>query len=140
MSDHTIIVIQVIKTFFVQIFHIFLPPLLNLSASIRFLLFLSLCAHLCMKYSLVTLIFLKRSLVFPILFFPSISLPCSLKKAFFSLFAVLWKSAFTCVYISLSPLPFPSLLFSTICKLPHTTILPCCISFSWGWFWTPPPV
>ena len=35
-----------------------------------------LCAHLCMKCSLVSLIFMKRSLVFPILLFSSISLHC----------------------------------------------------------------
>ena len=25
-------------------------------------------------------------------------------------------------------------------RSPQTTILPFCISFSWGWFWSPPPV
>ena len=48
---------------------------------------------------------LKRSLVFPILLFSSISLHCSLKKAFFSLLAILWNSAFRWVYLSLSSLP-----------------------------------
>ena len=38
-------------------------------------------AHLCKKYSLVSLIFLKRSLVFPIILFSSISLHCSHMKA-----------------------------------------------------------
>ena len=37
---------------------------------------------------------------------------CSLKKAFLSLFAILWNSAFSWVYLSLSPLPFISLLSS----------------------------
>ena len=46
---------------------------------------------------LVSLIFLKRSLVFPILLFSSISLDQSLRKAFFSLLAILWNSAFTTV-------------------------------------------
>jgi len=65
---------------------------------------------------LVCLIFLKRSLVFPILLFSSISLHWSLRKAFLSLLAVLWNSAFRWVYLSFSPLPFASLLFSAICK------------------------
>ena len=56
-----------------------------------------------------------RSLVFPILFFPSISLHWSLKKAFLSL-AILWKSAFKWVYLPFLPLPFASLLFTAICK------------------------
>ena len=42
---------------------------------------------------LVSLIFLKRSLVFPILLFSSISLHWSLRKAFLSLLAILWNSA-----------------------------------------------
>ena len=43
---------------------------------------------------LVSLIFLKRSLVFFILLFSSISLHWSLRKAFLSLLAILWNSAF----------------------------------------------
>ena len=60
---------------------------------------------------LVSLIFLKRSLVFPILLFFSISLHWSLKKAFLSLLAILWNSAFRCLYLSFSPLLFACLLF-----------------------------
>ena len=40
----------------------------------------------------------------------------SLKAAFLSLLASLWNSAFRGVYLSFSPLPFPSLLFTAICK------------------------
>ena len=40
----------------------------------------------------------------------------SLRKAFLSLLAILWNSAFKWVYLSFSPLPFTSLLFSAICK------------------------
>ena len=39
----------------------------------------------------------------------------------------------------LSPLPFAS-LFSAIFKASSDNSLPFCISFSWGWFWSPPPV
>src|SRR5574337_475795 len=62
------------------------------------------------------LIFLKRYLVFLILLFSSISLHCSLKKAFLSFLAILWNSAFRWLYLSFSPLPFTSLLFSAISK------------------------
>ena len=59
---------------------------------------------------LVSLIFLKRSLVFPILLFSSVSLPWLLRKAFLSLLAILWNSAFRCLYIPFSPLLFASFL------------------------------
>ena len=65
---------------------------------------------------LVSLILLKRSLVFPILLFSFIPLHWSLRKAFLCLLAILWDSAFKWVYLSFSPLPLVSLLFSAICK------------------------
>ena len=65
---------------------------------------------------LLSLIFLKRSLVLPILLFSSTSLHWSLRKAFLSLLAILWNSAFKWVYLSFSPLPLASHLFSAICK------------------------
>ena len=40
----------------------------------------------------------------------------SLKKAFLALFVILWNFAFKCVYLSFSPLPSISFLFSPICK------------------------
>ena len=86
------------------------------SASVRFITFLSFIVLIfAWNVPLVYLIFLKRLLVFPILLSPLISLHWSLRKAFFSLFAVLWHSAFKWVYISFSPLPLAS-LFSAICK------------------------
>ena len=65
---------------------------------------------------MVSLIFLKRSLVFPILLFSSISLHWSLRKAFLSLLAILWNSAFKWEYLYFSPLLFTSLLFTAMCK------------------------
>ena len=59
---------------------------------------------------------LKRSLVFLILLFSSISLHCSLQKAFLPLLALIWNSVFSWLYLCLSPLPFASFLFSAICK------------------------
>ena len=87
------------------------------SASVRSLPFLSFIEPIfAWNVPLVSLIFLKRSLVFPILLFSSISLHWSLKKAFLSLLAILWNSAFRCFYLSFSPLLFTSLLFTAICK------------------------
>ena len=65
---------------------------------------------------LVSLIFLQRYLAFPFLLFSSISLHCSFKKAFLSVLAILWNSAFSWVYDFLSLLLFLSLLFSAICR------------------------
>ena len=82
---------------------------------------------------LVFLILLKRSLVFPILFFSYISLHWPLRKAFLSLLAILWNSAFKWVYLFFSPLPLASLFFSAICK-GSSDHFAFCISFPWGWF------
>ena len=86
------------------------------SASVRSTIFVLYWAHLCRNVPVVSLIFLKRSLVFPILLFSSIFLHWSLRKAFLSLLAILWNSAFKWVYLSFSPLLFTSLLFTAICK------------------------
>ena len=47
---------------------------------------------------------------------PNCSLHWSFRKAFLSLLAILWNSAFRWVYLSFSPLSFASLLFSGISK------------------------
>ena len=81
------------------------------SASVRSIPFLSFIEPIfAWNVPLVSLIFLKRSLVFPILLFSSISLHWSLRKAFLSLLAILWNSTFKLVYLSFSPLLFASLL------------------------------
>ena len=49
---------------------------------------------------------LKRSLVFPILLFSAISLHWSLRKAFLSLLAILWNTAFRCLYEGDQPWDF----------------------------------
>ena len=141
VSDHTIVIILVVKIFFVQFFlyscHLFLMS----SASVRPIQFLSLIAPIFpWNVPLVSLIFLKRCLVFPILLFSSISLHWSLRKAFLSLLAILWNSAFRCLYLSFPPLLFTSLLFTAILRPPQTAILLFCISFPCGRSWSPSPV
>jgi len=60
------------------------------SASVRSILFLSFIEPIfAWNFPLVALIFLKKSLVFPIPLFSSISLHWSLRKAFLSLLAIL---------------------------------------------------
>ena len=87
------------------------------SASVRSIPFLSFIVPIfAWNVPLVSLIFLKRSLVFPILLFLSISLHWSFRKPFLSFLAILWNSAFRCVDLSFSPLPLVSLLFSATCK------------------------
>ena len=87
------------------------------SASVRSRPFLSFIEPIfAWNVPLVSLIFLKRSLVFPILLFSSISLHWSLRKAFLSRLALLWNSALRCFYLSFSPLLFASLLLTAVCK------------------------
>ena len=64
---------------------------------------------------LVSLIFLKRSLVFPILLFSSICIDHWVRLSYLSLlvFGTLYSR---CLYLSFSPLLFTSLLFTAICK------------------------
>ena len=91
---------------------------------------------------LVSLIFLKRTLVFPILLFSSVVvvvvvvLHWSYRKCFLSLLAILWNSAFKWVYLCFSPLPFTSLLFTATCKASLDSHFAFCIFFSWGWSWS----
>ena len=109
--------IWVVKIFFVQFFCVILQPLLNIFFSLRSIPFLSFIQPLfAWNVTLVSLIFLKRSLVFPILFFSVIFLYFFALIAFLSLLAFLWNSAFQWEYLSFSPLLFASLLFTDICK------------------------
>ena len=123
-------VIWVIKIFSVQFICVYLSSLLNILCFCQvFTIFVLYHAHPYMKVPFIYLIFLNRTLIFPILLFSSVSLHCSFKKTFLSLLAILWNSAFSQVYFSLPPFPFISLFFSAICKA-----LPYCISFSGDYF------
>jgi len=98
---------------YVYFCHLFLIS----SASVKSIPFLSSIEPIfAWNVPLVSQIFLKWSVVFPILLFSSISLHWPLRKAFLSLLNILWNSAFRCLYLSLSPLHFISLLFTAICK------------------------
>ena len=88
---------------------------------------------------LIPPVFLKRSLVFPILLVSSICLHCLLKKSFLSLLAVPWNSAFSWVYLSLSPLPF-AFLSSAICKASSISHFAALYFFLFGVVLVLPPV
>ena len=115
-------------------YHLFLIS----SASVRSIPFLSFITPiLSWNVPLVSLIFLKRSLVFPILLFSSISLCWSPRKAFSLLFfGTLCSNGYIFPFLLCL-----SLLFSQLfVRPPQTTILPLYISFSWRWPWSMPPI
>ena len=106
-------------SFSVYYCHLFLIS----SSSVRSIPFLSFIVPIfAWNFLLVSLIFLKRSPVFPILLFSSISLHWSLRKSFLSLLAILWNSAFRWVYLSFSPLTFTSFLFRVDVRPPQTIV------------------
>ena len=103
------------------------------SASIRSIPFLSFIEPIfAWNVPLVSLIFLKGSLVFPILLFFSISLHWSLRQAFLSLLAILWiLHSDGCIFPFLLCLLL--LFFSHLfVRPPQTTILPCLHLFFLG--------
>ena len=136
MNDHTIVVMQIIKTFLFQFFCVFLLPLFNLFCFCQVhTISVLYCAHLCVKCSLVISNFLERSLDFPILLFSFISLHCLFKKAFL---ISPGYSLELCIQLGISfpfSFAFSSLLFSAICKATSNNHLPSCFSFSLGSFW-----
>ena len=95
--------------------------------SLPFLFFI--VSILSRNISLISPTFLKRLLVFPILVFSSISLHCSLKKAFLSLLALLWKSA--CSWYLFPFLPCLLLFFfpQLFVKPPQATTWNACLHF-----------
>ena len=113
------------------------------SASVRSLPFLFFIGPIFankMLARLVSLIFLKRSLVYLIALFASISLHKSLRKAFclsLLFFETLHSDGYILPFLLCLLLLFFSQLFV---RAPQTTILPFCISSSWESFWSLPPV
>ena len=113
---------------------------LILSASVRSMPFLPFIMPIfAWNVPLESLIFFNRSLVFPTLLFSSISLHCSLLKVFISFLVILWNTPFIWIYLSFSPLPFPSLLCSAICKASSDSHFAFSHFFFLGWFWSQPP-
>ena len=107
---HTIIVIWFIKIFFCTILLCVLSISSELTRSLPLLSFIVLIFG--WNVPLIFPIFLKRSLVFPLLLFSSSFMHCSLKKGFLSLPAILCNSTFSWMHLSLSPLLFTSFFSS----------------------------
>ena len=97
-------------------------------ASVRSISFLSLTVPIfAWNVLLVSLIFLKWSLVFPILLFPSVSLHCSLRTTFLSLLDI-FGTLHSNGYIFPCLLSLLLLFFSQLfVRPPQTAILPFCI-------------
>ena len=105
------------------------------SVSVRSTPFLSFIAHLSWNVPLVYLIFLKRSLVFPILLFSSVSLPWSGERlSYLSLlfFGTLHSNGYIFPFLLCFSLLFFSQLFL---RPPQTAILLFYIYFSWEFCW-----
>ena len=105
--------------------------LLYLCSSLRFSFIVPIFAW---NVPLVSLIFLTRSLVFPILLFYSISLHWSLRKAGTG---TLHSNGYIFPFLLCLSLPFFPQLFV---RPPQAAILPFCIYFSWGYFWFLSPI
>ena len=119
-------VLWVITRSFVQFFCVFLPHLLNLFYFCYvFANLLFIVPIFTWDIPLVSLIFLKRALAFPILLSSFIYFNCSVKKAFWSLLALLWNSALGWACLSLAFLYFFFLvmvLVSTYCTVLWTSV------------------
>ena len=112
MSDHTIMDIFVICTVLLCI----LSPLNLFCCCYVLAVSALLCAYLAWNFPVASLKLLNISLVFPILLFFSICLHLSLKKTFLSLLSVLWNFALIWAYLSLFPLLLLSQLFVRVCQ------------------------
>ena len=117
MSDHNILAIQVITIFVYSSSVYSCYPFLISSAFCRSMPFLPfIVPFFTWNVPFVSLIFLKRSLVFPTPLCPSIYLHWSSRKAILSLLAIHWNSSFIWIHLSFSHFPFTCLLFSAIFK------------------------
>ena len=115
VSDHTTLFSRSLRSFLYgsSLYSCYL--FLISSASVRYITFLSFIVSIfAWNVPLISLIFLKKSLFFSILLFSCISLHYSLRKTFLSLLAIIWNSAFSCMYLSFSSLSFTCLPFSDI--------------------------
>ena len=135
MSNHTIVVIWVLSSvlygYSVYSCHLFLIS----SASVRSIPSLSFIVSIFAWFGrdVVSLIFLKRFLVYPILLFSPVSLHWWLRKAFLSLLAILWNSAFRCIYVAdAASAHSPDLLYQAC--VPTPAFLEGCLQATGGTF------
>ena len=120
--------------FFYAFCHLFLMYLLLLLSPYHFCPLLCLSLHEMFPWYLI---FLKNSLLLPIILISSISLHCSLTKlSYLSLLFFGSLHSDGCIF----PLLYLSLLFFSqlLVRLPQKTIFPVCISFSCRWSYLSP--
>ena len=111
------------------------------SASVSSLLFLCfIVTILAWNIPLISPIFFKKSLVFPIVFSSSISLGCPFWKGFLSLLAISGTLHSVGYIFPFLPCLLHLFFLKIFVKLPQTIHLPSCFTFSLGWFWSLPPV
>ena len=132
MSDHTIVIIRVMKIFFVQFVCVSCHPFLISSTSVTSVPFLSFIKPN-MKCSLGISNFLEEisSLSHSVLFLYFFVLIA--EEGFLISSCYSWNAAFRCLYLSFSPLLSPLFLSQLFVRPPQTAILLFCISFPWGW-------
>ena len=114
LSSRSIVIWFII--FLIQFFHAFFPSLLDLFCLLGLYHFYPLLCHLWLECSFEVSNFPEEIFTFPLSLFSSIIKHFSLKKGFSSPLAILWISVFNWMYVSLSPLLFTSLHYSTILK------------------------
>ena len=86
---------------------------------------------------LISPVFLKRSLVCPTLLFPLFLCTVHLRRLSYLSSGTLHSVGYICPFLCCLLLLF----FSQLVVRPvQTTTLPSCVSFSLGWFWSPPPI
>ena len=133
-------IIWVVKIFFVQFFCVFLPPLLNIFCLLG-------PYHFCPLSSSS----LHEMLPWYFQFSRRENLSHSIAFLYFFALCIeeglLISSCYSlkvCIQLGISfpfSLAFLIFFFSQLfVRPPQTTILPFCISFSWGWSWSLPPV
>ena len=129
---------SLLYSFFVYCCHLFIIS----SASVRSIPSLLYCDHCCMKFTLGISYFLEEisSLSHSIVFLYFFALIMEEGFLILTLLAILWNSAFKWVYLSFSPVPFASLLFTAICKASSDNHFAFLYLFSWGRSWSLPPI
>ena len=132
MSVHIIMIIRIMKIFFVQLFCVFLPPLNIFCFCSVQTIFVLYRAHLCMKCSLGISNFLEEisSLSHSVVFLYFFALITEEGFLFLLFFGTLHSDAYIFPFLLCSS---PLFYLQLFVRPPQTAILLFCMSFPWGW-------
>ena len=134
-------IIWVVKIIFVQFFCVFFPPLLNIFCFCEVPTISLLIEPLfAWNVPLVSLSFLKRSLVFPILLLSLFLCIDHWERLFYLsllFFGTLHSNGYIFPFLLCFSFPFFSQLFV---RPPRSADFLFCVSFSWGWSWFLAPI